>query len=68
MNLELEHPEPLITSRLRTMSMRYWPNDCPSCGTRMEFRTQTHKRDVVAVRVCPAPNCNRVVTATEVCR
>ena len=41
---------------VRRLLSRYWPNDCPACGARMEFRFNP------VVRVC---SCGRVVTESE---
>ena len=38
-----------------------WPNDCPSCGQRMNFQINLGE----VFRCCPAPECGRVIRAEE---
>lgn len=52
-------PEGRAARKLFTGLTRTWPNDCPDCGTRMEFRFEPQ-----TARVCP--DCGTRITQNSV--
>lgn len=53
----------LDAPNFRRMPKRIWPDDCPTCGARMEFGFTEVRGESVAHREC---KCGRVVMLKEV--
>lgn len=59
------HDRQLVHAILKHFPLRAWPNDCPTCGARMEFFfLAPEAEDPRAYRGCPA--CGESVHAREV--